>query len=119
MRSSPGSTGREAAGSSPNGEGARRSWDGPRSTTLPSLARADQTPLQEPPFLWVRDQLEGSLVGGGRLFEAGEAAKQISASGMEQVIAVQCLGEWLEGPQTPVRAVRHGHGHRPVELDDR
>src|SRR5207247_8966034 len=53
----------------PTGEGARRSWAGPRSMTLAGFAGTGQTPLQEPPFLRVR----------------GELLRAVSTTGLENV----------------------------------
>src|SRR6266498_1329364 len=68
----------------------------------------------------VGGQGQGAAVGGGRLGDAAEAAQQVGAGGVEEVVAVQRAGggELLDPGEALLRAVGHGDRDRAVQLHD-
>ena len=66
----------------------------------------------------IRDQLESSSIGRLRLTAASAPAEQVGSSGMEQVIAVELVSEWVHEGKPGIGSIGHGNRDRSVQLDD-
>ena len=129
----PGQGFRGSAASGPGRPGRRRSrsrsW-GRASTQNPSAPRprARGWRVRAPRAAASRKRarpgsspsVERSPVGGRRPRVAPlEAAEQVGAGGVEQVVAVEVAGERVDQRQSGAGPVGHRHRHGPVQLDHR
>src|SRR5215467_13127376 len=70
---------------------------------------------QEAPLHFIRSQRVRALVRGARVVRAAEAAEEVGARGVEEVIRLQLAGKLVDEGQRVGRSASHRHRHRAIE----